>query len=320
MNNVLYLKDIVRENKNDNRNSKKSYGDISKFIEEKENLKKELKINEIMEDIFSLKNNRPLIDLLNSIYEDELSEKSKIIYINSKDIVNNNELFFFNNIICDLRILISDGDRKFNYQIKFETEDEENISIKIFKYTIRTNSNNINDYNLGNITNLIQVNLPKPYVIMLNANKEVSEEYELKVGFEDKSLNYKFNALKSWKYDLRQLFEKNMYLLLPLKIVDLKKRLVIIQEQIEMLDDKNRRAVLQKNKLNNLIQDDILQFFRSMNLYFTKSKNNGLLTDNDINELNSIAIKLLKFLNKDLKFIFKSREQKIEETLKDMYL
>ena len=69
---------------------------------------------------------------------------------------------------------------------------------------------------------------------MFNSNIEVPDVYEFKSDFEGENIDYKINIMKSWKYDFKQLFEKNMYLLFPMKVLDLRKRLLSISQDIRI--------------------------------------------------------------------------------------
>ena len=80
-----------------------------------------------------------------------------------------------------------------------------------------------------------------------------------------------------------------MYLLFPMKVLDLRKRLLSISQEIVSKD---------------LIKDEIVRFFKDMNRYLKKIKDKNLITDKDINELNLIAIDLLNHFIKEKNNIF----------------
>ena len=138
-------------------------------------------------------------------------------------------------------------------------------------------------------------------LIMLNSNIEVPNVYEFKSNFEGENIDYKINVMKSWKYDFKQLFEKNMYLLFPMKVLDLRKRLLSISQDVLSKD---------------LIKDEIIRFFKDMNRYLMKVKDKNLISDKDINELNLIAIDLLNHFIKEKNNIFVDIKIDIEATLK----
>lgn len=268
------------------------------------------RLNKIMERIFSFNNKVTLIEFINSIYNDELSINTRIEYIKSKDINKNNESINLKNSNYNIRILAEDDYRKFEYQIQFETMDDENIAIIIKKIDFIKGCSNIISLNKKKrkYENDNSINSEKGLkynynrcLIMLNSNIEVPDVYEFKSDFEGQNIDYKINVMKSWKYDFKQLFEKNMYLLFPVKVLDLRKRLLSIYQDVVSKD---------------LIKDEIIRFFRDMNRYLIKIKEKNLISDKDINELNLIAIDLLNHFIKEKNNILVDIKTDLEATLK----
>jgi len=209
----------------------------------------------------------------------------------------------------NVRILAEDEYRKFEYKIQFQTKDDENIAITVSKIDLTNNCDNIvnlknkrREYEKDNVSKSIKENYPR-CLIMLNSNIEVPDVYEIKSNFKGQNIDNKVNVIKSWKYDFKQLFEKNMYLLFPIKVLDLKKRLLSISQEIESKD---------------LIKDYIVEFFKDMNKYLKKLKDKNLITDKDINEMNLIAIDLLNHFIREKNNVFVDIKIDIEATLKSI--
>jgi len=264
--------------------------------------KYEKRLNKIMKRIFSLQNKVPFIGFLNSIYGDELSTSSTIKYIKNKDIINNNEVINLKDSNYNVRILVEDEYRKLEYEIQFQTRDDQNTAITISKVDLTNNCDNVLSLNKKKREYEIDKSSKDSdmqCLIMLNCNIEVPDVYEVKSDFEGKNIDCKVNIIKSWKYDFKQLAENNMYLLFPMKVLDLKKRLLSISDEITS---------------KSLIKDEICRFFKDMNIYLKKIKEKNLITDKDINELNLIAIDLLNhFIGEKNNIIVD-----IEATLKDI--
>ena len=138
---------------------------------------------------------------------------------------------------------------------------------------------------------------------MFNSNIQVPDVYEFKSSFKGENIDCKINVIKSWKYDFRHLFEKNMYLLFPMKVLDLKKRLLSISTEMNSRD---------------LIKDYIVKFFKDMNKYLNKIKDKNLITDKDINEMNLIAVDLLNHFIREKNNVFVDIKRDIEATLKSI--
>ena len=151
--------------------------------------KYEKRLNEIMKRIFSLDNKILLIEFFNSIYNDDLSANTRIEYIKNKDIINNDEVIILRNSSYNVRILAEDEYRKFEYQIQFQTKDDENIAITISKIDLTNNCDNIvslkkkrREYEKDNVSKSIKENYTR-CLIMLNSNIEVPDVYEFKSRF-----------------------------------------------------------------------------------------------------------------------------------------
>jgi hypothetical protein len=279
----------------------------NRYDEEFKNNNNEKNLNEIIEKIFSLNNNKLTIEFINSIYNDDLSESTKIQYIRNKENLNNNEVIILKDSNYNLRILAEDEYKEFEYNIQFQVKDDQNIAIIISKTDLSNNYNIVSlnkkkkEYNNTNIDGLKE-NYAK-CIIMLNSNIEVPDVYEVKSEIEGENIDCKINIIKSWKYDFKQLFEENMYLLFPLKALDLRKRLLSISEDLTLKD---------------FIKDEIFRFFKEMNRYLNKGKDVNLVTDIDINELNLITMDLLNHFIKDKNESFVDIRRDIEATLRDI--
>ena len=267
----------------------------------------EKKLNKIMERIFSLNNDKLVIEFINSIYNDDLNINTKIQYIKTRESIDNNQIIILNSLNYNLRILAEDEYKKFEYRIRIQAKDNENIAIMIRKIDltvkcniisinkkIRENYNNNKSNSVGNYSRCM---------IILSSNVEVPDVYEIKSEIEGKYIDSKINIIKSWKYDFNQLSKEKMYLLFPLKTLDFVKRLSNISEDLI---------------LRNLIKDEIFRFFKDMNKYLEKGREDNLITNNDINELNLITIDLLNCFIQDIKDVFGDIKKDIEITLKDL--
>ena len=323
MNKVVLLSEIRKEKTNvknrflENKKNNSDYKPIDKiktyvnfekkfdFFKNNQN-KYEKKINNIFKRIFSFKNKLPLIGFINSVYNDELSKNTKIIYL------KNDQDTSLKNSVYNIRILAEDDYRKFEYEIKFETVDDQNIAIIISKMDCENNCSNVininkikKEYKDENAVNLSKGSKDScnRVLIMFNSNIEVPDVFEFEEESEEKNIQYKINVMKSWKYDFKQLFEKNMYLLFPMKVLDLKNRLLTISKE-----------VLSKE----IIKDEIDRFFKDMNRYLMKIKNKNLISEDDITEYNLIAIELLTYFIKEKANSFIDIKTDIEATLKDL--
>lgn len=316
MNNLLYLDDIREDNRNRNRVSISTIN----FMKINENNLKN-KMNEIIKEVFILENKRALICMINYIYNDALSYNSEICYLDEQDNIKyKNKEFLFEDIFYDIRILAKDNKRRFIYEIQFRTKNNENIVIGILKYKFNDGQSvNRNQESNNEIKEQIYTSSPKLYEIVLNSNIEIPDIYNLNMNVNNKKLQYKVNVLKSWKYDFKDLYKKNLIQLLPLKVLDLRHRLIIIKNQIKELPEDNIRILPQKTKLKNYIKDETYRFFYKMNIFIEKARDEGILYENDVLKLNLIAIELLNYLN-EVEDLFLDMNEMILSYLDNKYI
>lgn len=268
--------------------------------------KNEKNLNKIMRRIFLLKNNIPFINFINSIYNDDLSTSTKLEYIQIKKVVNKNEVILLKNSVYSVRILVEDVYKKIEYRIKFQAKDDENLAI-IINRTDHTETKNIISLNQKkkehNLNNSLKEYSSDRCIIMLNSNIEVPDVCEFKFNAEGENTDCKVTVIKGWKYDFKQLLENDMYLLFPMKVLDLKQRLISISNEFATKE---------------LVKDEIIRFFKVMNRYLRKIQEMNLITEKDINELNLIAIDLLNNFITEKNNIFVDIKRDIEATLKNI--
>lgn len=256
-------------------------------------------INKILERIFLRNNESAIIYFINSIYNDELSLNTRIEYVDNKTLSSKDSNY---NII----ILADDEYRKFKYKVEFITADNQNMAIVINKENLSSNDKNIINFNMKRkiYENHNSSSLKRSYskcLIMLNSNIQVPDVYEFRSDCNGQDVGV--DIIKSWKFDFKQLSEKDLYLLFPLKVIDIEKRLLYINVKLVSKD---------------LIKKEIRGFFRDMNVYLKKGKDSNLITEKEITELNLIAIDLLSNLIKERNSIFVDIKIDIEETLKEI--
>ncbi len=259
-------------------------------------------ISLIIDRIFLLNNDTLIINFINAIYNDNLNISTKI------KCVKNNQVIIPQKSNYNIKVFAEDNYRNFEYEIQFKISDSENLGIIISKKNL-TNNNIVtfakrkNKYkNNSNIMNNLKECHDK-CIIVLNSEVEVPDVYELKSNFNKQGMKYKINVVKGWKYDFKRLFEERMYLLFPLKVIDLKKRLL----------DINMEAVPKK-----MIRDEILIFFQDMNRYLKRIESADLIIDKELNKMNLIAIDLLDSLINDKNNISIDLKTDIWDTLKEI--
>lgn len=307
------------KNENENDDSKNSYITFKEKFdyfknretmvnlnnEKTKNINSEKNLNKILKRLFSLRNNLLLINFINSIYNDDLNVYTRFKYIENKDI-DNGDIIILKDSSYNLKIIAENEYKKIEYKIQFQTKDDQNIGIMISKTDLSEENNIVsfskkrkefqNNDKLGNNSN--------EYLVIFNSNIEVPDNvYEFEIGSNEQDIKCKINIMKIWKYDFKQLFEKDMYLLFPIKVIDF----------VKILQNINREFISKE-----LVKDEITRFFKDMNRYLNKVKNNNLITDEDITELNIISAELLNHFIRDEDNILVDIKRDIEATLRDI--
>lgn len=247
----------------------------------------EKKLIKIMERIFSLKNYMPLMELINSIYNDDFNETAKVNITKNRE-GSKSEVIILKDSNYNLKVSAEDEYKKIEYKIQFQAKDEQNIGIIISKVDL-SDDNNVISLNKKRKEYVNENNLKEDstkYLIMLNSSIEVPDEYEFRDDCEGENVACKVNIIKGWKYDFKQLFESSMYLLIPMKVIDF----------IKISSGLNRELISKEQ-----IKDEMIRLYKDINKYLSKAKNKAVLNDKDINELNILAVDLLNLFIIDKK-------------------
>lgn len=282
---VKRIKSIVKEKniskiKND---VNKDYTDFNKKF--CENIV-DSEMNEVSKKIIELfinHNNKPLIDLINFLYEDYLRTNSSVKFniINKK---NTDRLV----------LTVIDDYRKFQYEIYVQAYDKNNIALHINREQLNDNFTNVVNFQMKknqykkacdseeNLNIIKENNNHK--IIVLDSDIEIPDAYEISTDCNDEMKKIKVDILKSWKYDFKKLIENNIYILFPLKVFDLKKRI---------------NALIDAGCSNEFLREEIIRFFKEMNLSLNKIQENKKIDKDDAKQINISAKELLEALIKD---------------------
>ncbi len=250
---------------------------------EKKN-KSEKLLCDIIKRIFTLNNKIAIVHLINSIYNDGWDINNTALTI-LEDFNLSKKI----EIAYDLLLILENEYQQAQYKIVLNVKDCDNLAIIIYR--------ELNEDSVENILSIFKNNLDyneknklfnknnNPYILMLNSNMLVPDVLDLTLNNNDKTFFYKFNILKGWKYDLKSVYESNCYLLLPLKIFDLGKR--IYNMLYDFIDDET-------------ISFEVKRFFVEMNKYLNKLKDSAFLTQEAIYEANVICFEILNNIYEDI--------------------
>jgi len=195
-------------------------------------------MDSIMKRLFTLKNKKPIIDFLNSIYGDDIGDDAEVYYPNVENLnrnINNGLLSFR----ADLYIEVTYKDKLYDYAFEFQTKYEKDMGIRIFRYGFDKAVKNFTELD----KNTIIINFPEPYLIVLEKEKGLEDKITLEINFPKKEgIHYEVKVLKYWEYDLQKLHEENKYLLYPLQLFNYRRFMERLRESKEPEEEKKAKV------------------------------------------------------------------------------
>jgi len=182
-------------------------------------------------------------------------------------------------------ITITDGDEVYEYALEFQTIFDKEIVVKIFRYSFER-AVKLADYSKAK--EVIKLKMPEPYIILIEETEGVEDTIKLEMKFgKEVTLKYDIKVLRYWTYDLKKLYEENMYLLYPLQIFKLRKKM---------------NEVSVSNKVEEAKQSEMFKLYEEMMLVLKntltaidKAYEDGKIEISDYNEMNIVIENLSSY-------------------------
>ncbi|WP_257449992.1 hypothetical protein [Clostridium cochlearium] len=274
----------------------------------KEEKQSYIQMDEIMKRLFSLQNKVPIIDFLNAVYKDNISYSAKITYGNREITSLDKEKIKFISFYADMYIRVEDDERVLEYEIEFQTVYDNSMAIRMFRYGFERAVRLADFKNMGDT---ITMNLPEPYLIVLEEDNKTPDEIKLKIVIpKDNEFVYKTNVLKYWKYDLDRLYKENMYLLYPLQIFKLRKEMQYISSLSKPFEDKKKRMKIIYERLKIIIKNTLK--------YIDKAYENGKINIRDYDEMTTIIENINSYFL-DMYGKYENIDEEVRNMVKSFY-
>ena len=244
---------------------------------EEDDKKEYVQMDQIMKRLFTLKNKKPIIDFLNAAYRDELSYDAKISYSNTEIINTKNLSAQYVAFHADIFITAEEGNNIFEYAIEFQTAFDKDIAIRMFRYSFER-AVRLDYYREKN---MIVLNLPEPYIILLEEEKGLADDLTLEIRIPKRDIiSFSVNIMKYWEYDLNRLYEENKYLLYPIQVFNLRKAM-------EKANNEDERK-----ELYSQMKITIAGTFKAID----KAYKDGKIEIEDYDEMTTVLVNLNSYL------------------------
>lgn len=189
--------------------------------------------DKIFKKILTL-SSKSVVNLINGLFNMDYSDDSTIQYNWTE--FEDDEL---KRILADTILTINN--RK-SYHLEAQMTNDETIVFRVFEYGFfHADRNRISD------RNLYELKFPEPKIIYLSPDETLPSEYLLRLDFGTQGIfNYKVKAFIFNKFSTEELSQKKMIILIPFKLLKLRKAL------------EKSRSPENLTALKNLIQNDII--------------------------------------------------------------
>ena len=274
-----------------------------------EKKKSRLQMDKILKRLFTLKNTIPIIDFLNAAYNDNISHEAKLYYVD-KEINNyNKKISRYISFYADMYIKVIDGEKIYEYEIEFQTVYESSMAIRMFRYGFER-AVKLADYNRIK-EGKIKIKLPEPYLIVLEEDKDIPNDIHLEIEIpKQNTVTYRCKVLKYYTYNIDLLLKENMYLLLPLQIFRLRKKMHQISCSSLPLEKKKSKMIIVYSQLKIVIEDTL----KAIDL----SYNDNRITLEDYDEMTS-AIENINSYFLDMYGKYADIDEEVREMVKSFY-
>jgi hypothetical protein len=176
-----------------------------------------IKMDEMIKRLFHL-SKKPLLNLLNALYDDNLEETAGVEYGSTE--------FIYDNLVksmADLFINVYSRRAVYRYHIEFQTTHDKNIVIRMFRYGFEKAKELLD---LSDLSKTVEMEFPDPRVIFIEENEKIPDILQLKIKIpKQEPVIYQVPAFKYWLYNAGRLYDMQMYLLLPLQVFKIRKHL-----------------------------------------------------------------------------------------------
>jgi hypothetical protein len=157
--------------------------------------------------------------MLSSLFEDDYDWKEVTVEYGNTEFIGDH----LERLYSDLEITVNAGNLIRNYHIEFQTQNDRSMVIRMFRYGFEKSREL---FKTIEGRSRIRLEFPKQLVIFLEENSAIDDFLDMDIILPNADIiTYQVPVLKLWEYDLNSLKRKNLYLLIPFKVIDFRKNI-----------------------------------------------------------------------------------------------
>ena len=170
--------------------------------------------------------------------------------------------------------------------------------IRIFRYGFEKAKETLD---LTDLTKPVEMEFPNPRIIFVEKNEKIPDTLQLKIKIpKQETLLYQVPVLKYWLYDAWQLYQKKMYLLLPLQVFKL------------------RKSLKTKGEMDEVAYQDLVKTAEDTIRAMEQALEEGKVTLEDAGEMNAILVNIMEYLYGKYGD-YRKIDQEVKEMIKTFY-
>ena len=183
-----------------------------------------------------------VIPLINCMFNEHFGSGAKVVR-NVNERFMDQESGAQEKRITDSLLEISEKDVTKKYHVECESDSGGTVLIRLFEYDAQIA---LDEGEYGNYR--LNVRFPNTGVLFLRSSRSTPDEMWINIETPGGKCSYPVKVLKRADYSLDEIFEKQLYFLLPFYIFNYEKRLKIISEDEKKTDDlmQTFEKILQK--------------------------------------------------------------------------
>jgi hypothetical protein len=214
--------------------------------------KKTIHYDKILKNLFNI-SNRLTIYAINALFKKNFNEDAKIEQLNREYIRLDKTT-----AIADTVLSIEINEQKTKYHIEFQTINDRTLIIRMIDYGFRIAIDDL-DYSKIKADEEITVEFPSQIILFLKHNESIPDELNLtiKMPYTEQKIKYIVPTFKIWEHDPDYYKKQKLYIMLPLRIINLSEELENLKKRKLQEEEKTKLLTEYRRKITEVIESII---------------------------------------------------------------